>query len=384
MQTNVLIVGAGPAGTACGIQLRKLGVDCIIIDKSDFPRQKLCAGLLTLKAKSVLRTLLGDEFYDKCIGQCARNYATDLSLWHKDTLQVTIQPQRAITLIDRADFDNFLVSHYVHLGGKLLTGNAVNDVNLEKNIISLSSGEIIQFQTLIAADGANSTVEKILSRHYKDFQAKKKNALCLEINVDRNDLDIQGVNVFFGIVPKSYAWAFSKGDSICVGLIQHADASIRAHQVMLDFCHQLRVKNIDKYPLRGAMLPINNCRKRLSYRNVYFVGDASGLVDPLTGEGIYFALQGGVYLADSLQRKNPANDYQMSTQLLRSLIRKSSFLQKLISYKSVERYFLRNLKKHPEYVKYYYDTQIENISLESLWGTIMHYRLQKIEKKNEL
>lgn len=381
MNTKVLIVGAGPAGTACGIQLRKKGIDCMIVDKYTFPRQKLCAGLITRKTKDVLRELLGDEDFEKCLTKSAKNYAADISLYYRNERRLTVQPEEAITLVDRMQFDQFLANCFIHLGGKFLAGNAINDVNLDKNIVSLTSGEIIQFEILIAADGANSSIEQILSKKHSDFRRKSKNSLCLEINVDRADLDIQGVNIYFGIVPDSYAWAFSKGDQVCIGLVQRAGRKFETNKVMLDFCQMLGVQNMNKYPIRGAMIPLDNCRKKLSYRNVFFVGDASGLVDSLTGEGIYFALQGGVYLADSLQRNKPARDYAMSTQMLRSLVRKSAFLQKLLSIKFTANYFFRNVGKHPEYVKFYYDTQIDNVSLESLWGTVMHYRLNKQLKK---
>ena len=126
---------------------------------------------------------------------------------HGDVL-VEVEPRKEIVLIDRPKFDGWMVRHYEQSGGKLIEGDGLVSVDFANGVARLSSGREISYRNMIAADGANGTVERLLKPARWD--ASRGNSLCLEVNVDRADCpDADGVQIHFGVVPHSYAWSFA-------------------------------------------------------------------------------------------------------------------------------------------------------------------------------
>lgn len=388
---NTLIVGGGPSGCACGITLLKGGRDCCIVDKYAFPRTKLCAGLFTAKSQGCLQSVLGQAVYAEAMRTAMMSEENTFSLFRGMKPLVTCnltntseQPVALrhsdchIHLVNRPVLDNFLIRHFVSLGGFLIEGDAVKDVDFAGKVVTLASGTIVRYDNLVAADGATSMVEKALVRHDGTFAAKGNSALCLEINVDREDYDANGVNIYFDIVKGSYAWVFAKGEKVCIGLVKLPwQKNNDVQRTMLDFCKDLGVKNMDKYPLRGAMLPFGNMMPRPVWGgNVYFVGDAAGLVEPLTGEGIYYALQSGQYAAESIL-EGGTERYLGKVAYLHSLISKGRYYQSLLEMKLPSRFFFRHAPHHRRFISYFYLTQIEHASLDSFWKIMWKYKRQK-------
>ena len=119
MTTKVLIIGAGPSGASCAIRLMQAGIDCLLIDRQQFPRPKLCAGLFTHKSQDALRYLVQEENYNNCMNQTVTSHESKFRLF-KDPhhLMVECTPDEPVTLVDRQEFDQWLVNHYIGLGGQ--------------------------------------------------------------------------------------------------------------------------------------------------------------------------------------------------------------------------------------------------------------------------
>lgn len=390
-QFKTLIVGGGPSGTSCGISLLNLGHDCCIVDRHTFPRVKLCAGLFTGKSQECLRSVLGDMAYAEIIRKSLMSREREFSLWKGKTSLVTCDlmddaciPRSLrstdcrIMLVDRPVLDESLIRHFVSLGGVVIEGDAVMDVDFGSKVVRLSSGDTVRYENIVAADGALSLVERKLCAFDKSFVGKGKSSLCLEINVDRKDLDINGANIYFDVVRGSYAWAFSKGEKVCVGLVKlpwERDVDIK--DVMRRFCDGIGLKNQDKYKVQGAMLPFGNFMATPAWRDsVYFVGDAAGLVEPLTGEGIYYALQSGKYAAESIM-SGGTDVYINKVLYLHSLIKKGRFYQSLLEMSLPLRFFFRHAPRNKHFISYFYLTQIEHACLDPFWKIIMRYKRQK-------
>lgn len=375
MKTNTLIIGAGPAGAACAIRLMQAGVECLLIDKQSFPRQKLCAGLFTQKSQKCLRALVGNEKYDECMNNSLRNEEESFNLYGKDhKLLVSCKPPKPITLIDREKFDQWLVNFYISLGGQFKDNTQITDIDFVQQTAKISDYEV-QYDHLIAADGANSFVERLLAKKYPDtFKKKRKSSMCMEINVDKDDLKMDGVNIFFDIVPDSYAWVFNKTGKTCIGLVKLPDHDFDVNSAMRRFIQELKVQHVEKYPLRGAMLPIGAYMEKPYHWNTLFVGDAAGFVEPLTGEGIYYALQSGTYAAEAIIDKGDTNRlYLEKTKYLTQLIDKGQKYQNMLESTSKRNLFYRHAGKHPNFISYFYDTQIENGCLNSFWKIVLKY-----------
>lgn len=381
MTTEYLIVGAGPSGCAAGITLRKHGKECVIIERYPLGRRKLCAGVFTRKSQRALDELLGAETAVKCYGECLVSREKQLVLWKDMEKLVACDTRFPITLIDRPKFDYFLAKHFMEQGGTILDNTNIVSISFDDRTVTLENGEKITYKNLIAADGANSFVEREAKKQVVGFLPKDESILAMEINVDREDFSIDGVNLYFEIVPETYAWAFSKDDKVCLGLGKLQGKDFSAQEVFTQFLKKLGVKNLDKYPLRGAMLPFGNTMPvpAIPSADVMFVGDAGGLVEPVTGEGIFCALQSGIFAGDSRN----AEEYLEKVKFLYRLIKKDAGYQKLLTMPRMMKFFYHRVKDNPGFMEHFYSTQIEEVCFEKFIQIYLKYKLLYRRKKDK-
>lgn len=386
LETDTLIVGGGPAGSICGIRLMQEHKDCIIVDRATFPRLKLCAGVLTAKSRSVLRTVLGEDKLSQLLQKTQVSHESHMCLWERKHCFVDCDfsnsnqiPQSLrnedwrFVLVDRPKFDAWLTDYYKSLGGKMLEGDGVHNVDFEGRVAELASGEKVHYNKLVACDGATSHVEKLLAKYDKAFKPKGNNAEAFEINVDREDLDIDGINVCFGYVPKTYAWAFAKGDKICLGTCRLDGCHFNGRDAMKKFCDDLGLKHQEKYPLKGAMIPFDNAMPVPLWReHLYFCGDAAGLDEAVTGEGICYALRSGVDAAECIIKSNPLL-YLKLNQDIQALMHKAAKYQKLLANPLLYKVFKAIASADDRFVGYFYLTQIDHSSLSRVWRIIVDY-----------
>ena len=356
--TEILVIGCGPAGAAAGISALKSGRDVMVVEARKHPRLKLCAGLLTQKTHRALRHLLGDDGYDECMAVAVMSREPYFALWDGLKSAGRFPVKNKITLIDRVLFDDFLSKYYVRKGGKLVENDALVDIDFNERIATLQSGERIAYKRLIAADGANSRVRRLREKFEgRTLLNTNRNVLCVEVNVDAQDLDVPDVNVILNVVPRSYAWSFAKGSKVCLGMVKFRGEKFDVNQTMRQFMVDLGVCNVDKYQVKGAMLPFGNHMKRAARdESIFFVGDAAGFVEPLTGEGIYYALQSGIDAGES----PTAAEYTRRLKEVCRLINASRFYQRMMEIKLARKLLLHYCGTHVEFMTLFYDKHIDN------------------------
>ena len=152
---EVLIIGAGPAGSVCGSLLIKNGVECAIVDHATFPRDKVCGGGLTVKAWRLLDMLLPGIKYDyRPIYRMRCQFENDPVCEFRSEFE--------IRMTRRDEFDNTLVEYYKQLGGELIKGSFARfEQEADGRIlVTLKSGEQFSCRYLVAADGANSLIRR--------------------------------------------------------------------------------------------------------------------------------------------------------------------------------------------------------------------------------
>ena len=375
MQTQVLIVGGGPAGVCCGIRLLQHGIECVVAECETFPRPKVCGGIITHKTQDLLTSLLGKETFRHCIDESLMNYASDITLYDRLDIIATIQPSRTITIIDRSQFDAALVSEFIRLGGRFASSNAINDIDLRHHIATFATGDIVEFRYLMAADGTDSSVEYILRQRYRRLvHPKPSGTNCLQIDLERSkEMSFTGINIYLDTpLPGRLVWLFSKGSTISIG----TDATEPA---LRSFCQSIGLHVPDSVHACRAKSPashVANYRRQLTFHDVFFLGDAAGLSNPLSGEGLYSAIQSGIYAADSLMEKHPQKYYAMCTSSLVQLVKQGARYQRLLSRNSwLRRRLISYLRIHPDFLRYVYDNQIDYQSFESPLGMLVHYRI---------
>lgn len=273
---EVLIIGAGPAGSVCGSLLIKNGVECAIVDHATFPRDKVCGGGLTVKAWRLLDMLLPGIKYDyRPIYRMRCQFENDPVCEFRSEFE--------IRMTRRDEFDNTLVEYYKQLGGELIKGSFARfEQEADGRIlVTLKSGEQFSCRYLVAADGANSLIRRQM------HGAPKLHALFLEqYNEGETDDDVF-VHFSNNYKPGVFYKFSSKGRDM------YGFASLESNE---DFPRHAETfhKTLSKFgiPLghtRGAFIPLNTVKSTVP--NVILIGDAGGFANKLTGEGLYDAFK---------------------------------------------------------------------------------------------
>jgi flavin-dependent dehydrogenase len=273
---EVLIIGAGPAGSVCGSLLIKNGVECAIVDHATFPRDKVCGGGLTVKAWRLLDMLLPGIKYDyRPIYRMRCQFENDPVCEFRSEFE--------IRMTRRDEFDNTLVEYYKQLGGELIKGSFARfEQEADGRIlVTLKSGEQFSCHYLVAADGANSLIRRQM------HGVPKLHALFLEqYNEGESDDDVF-VHFSNNYKPGVFYKFSSKGRDM------YGFASLESNE---DFPRHAETfhKTLSKFgiPLghtRGAFIPLNTVKSTVP--NVILIGDAGGFANKLTGEGLYDAFK---------------------------------------------------------------------------------------------
>ncbi len=325
---DVAIIGAGPAGTAAAYILSGYGMKVCMIDKSTFPRNKLCGGLLTIRAKR----LFGDIFNTSW--EPVIEYVSDgVKFYHFNKLLNEVKNYKELYFTNRILFDNFLVDLAIQAGSKTYFGKPVVDFDAGNKTITLKDGCKIISDFIVGADGVNSWVSKYL---FKKSFALHQIGLGLEIDIDSesDDAEKKYPEIYFGILKWGYGWVFPKKNTLTVGIGGLLKYNPQMTQTFLDFLKTLFNKTFDKSAIKGHYIPFG-CYKKIPGRdNIFLCGDAAGLVDPITGEGIAFALKSGKFAGQAIieasgnhSSKKAIEIYMQKYQTITDEINRASYLR---------------------------------------------------------
>jgi len=291
--TPVLIIGAGPAGSSAAATLAKAGVGCLIIDKATFPRDKLCGGLVTGRCMGLIRDVFDLEFDDTILSE-----SSDIKLMMNGHTLSRISDHTQLNFTMRFDFDHWLLRRAVALGADLRTGVAVTEITDDH--VTLSEGERITFDILIGCDGVNSRVAQHL---FGDSFDPKTIGFGLEVEAPKRA--DHSVEIDFGVAQWGYGWVFPKRNSTTVGVggIHRKNTDLKQR-----LNAYLKKQGVDPSDckIKGQYIPFGDYRKIAGRDNIVLCGDAGGMVDPITGEGIGYAIQSGAAAARAvIQQTEP-------------------------------------------------------------------------------
>jgi len=280
---DVIVVGAGPAGSILAYELGKRGIGVLVLEKEKLPRYKCCAGGVTSKAAKLL---------DFDISEVVEDVIYELSFtFNMGSPYLGQHSQPLIYTVMRDVFDYFLIKKAQQLGAVLIEGQEVIKVQVSTDWVEISTADnIFRSRLVVGADGAYSAVARELGMgRSMEYIA----GIEWEIVVPEEELAKwkSRVHIDLGCIPGGYAWVFPKRNHLSIGagcLVSKAKHLNRRYQKFLTSL------NMDNYTIaRSSSHLIPMCTKgRLVWRDkALLLGDAAGLTDPLTGEGIYSAIQ---------------------------------------------------------------------------------------------
>lgn len=276
---DLIVIGAGPAGSTSSYIASLLGLKTLIIDFQEFPRFKPCGGGLTVKSLKLLESL------DIDIDSIVEKYCKRVYLITYSGVYELVSSEPIITTVSREVFDKHLLQHALDQGVEFMLDKIVSIECRSDEVIVRGLRDIYRAKVLIGADGAFSITAKFLGNHV----CMRDCAIAYMSYVEDSHIDYAVLD--FTRIKYGYAWIFPKRNSLNIGV-----GSLRIEnytKVLIDYVSEL---NLKLRFVRGYPLPIKP-RKIIAHKNIMLTGDAAGFVDPTTGEGIFNAMYSGLIAA---------------------------------------------------------------------------------------
>lgn len=311
---DVIIVGAGPAGTACALALRDAGLKIAVLDKHTFPRDKVCGDAIPSRVPKVLKSIdpeIAKEisaFPEKINVRGCRVVAPNLK-------HIDIFFSLEGYIATRLDFDNKMVEVMKRNASiRFFENHTVKEVTVHTDYVSVKTDNNITFQSqlIIGCDGAHSEVEKNLTAVKMDPRHYTGAVRAYYKNIAGTGEDMMEIHLLKEY-PAAYFWIFPLQNNMAnvgLGMLSEkiAEKKVNLRKSLLDIVShhpQLsqRFKNATLTDeVRGYGLPMGSRRVKLSGNRFMLCGDAASLIDPATGEGIGNAMQSGKCAADQAKK----------------------------------------------------------------------------------
>ncbi|MEU3167836.1 geranylgeranyl reductase family protein [Streptosporangium sp. NPDC006930] len=316
---DVIVVGAGPAGSTTAFHLAQAGLDVLLLEKTTFPREKVCGDGLTPRAVKRLIAMGIDIDAPGWVRNKGLRVVGGGMRFELDWPELSSYPDFGLVRT-RQDFDEILAANAVKAGARLLQGVNVTAPILDERsghivgVVAKRDGEEVTYRSrlVVAADGNSTRVSLAMGLHKREdrpmgvavrtyFESPRHDDDYLETWLELWDGDT--------LLP-GYGWIFGVGDgtsNVGLGLLNTSE-SFKG----MDYRDLLKrwvkgmppewgyVEENMTTPIRGAALPMAFNRQPHYTRGLVLVGDAGGMINPFNGEGIAYAMESGHIAAETV------------------------------------------------------------------------------------
>jgi len=295
---DLIVVGAGPAGSSAARGAAKAGLNVLVLEKEPFPRYKPCGGALSDRAISLLDFPLPEELWERTI--------TGARVHFRDRVIEGNKGYRLSTLVTRSKFDNFLLQKAQEAGCNLVTQKVEGYHAKEDHVEVQTKRKKYNSQFLIISSGCQSR----LKDDVQGRAARDQYGVSIVTEIEEDDKKIEerlhsSLDFYFDVAETGYGWIFPHKGYYSVGIFGQASRLSNPKGTMLSFLNRLRLQG--KCKLHGHMIPLGGIDRRIAGDRILLAGDSAGFVDPFTGEGIYYAIRSGQIAAQAILDQDPAD-----------------------------------------------------------------------------
>ena len=289
---DATVIGAGPAGALLAYLLAVRGLRVVLVEKARLPRVKPCGGGLNWKTVALLPFTI-DTVVERIVSRVVftQNLRRPFSRLYAEPL---------VTMVTRCAFDYLLVQRAAAAGAQVYDNCQVTGLAVQSRRITVRSARCTWSSRYIAfADGAKGTLRRQLG-----FTARAPHDLGLDLEVEAGGgcpWVPHTLYIDWGSYPQTYAWAFPKANHWSIGVKGPAPQGRALGPYLRQFMQRWRLTPATgKLHYLAHMLPTRLPGTPLVRGHALVLGDAAGLLEPFTGEGIYYALRSAYLAADAL------------------------------------------------------------------------------------
>jgi len=361
---DVVVVGGGPSGASAARRCAERGLRVALVEREKLPRYKPCGGGVSVKALQAIGVNLPEELVER------RVFGFRFVSPRFESVEARLPVPMGVTTL-REHFDHFLVHLAQEAGCQLMTGR-VRRVLVGENHVHcmLAGGQEVKGRLVVGADGASGVVARSvgLRSRWRPLEV----GVCFEGDVFvpqrqlEEALDPEILQLYYLGIPFGYGWVFPKRDRLAVGVggqlaALRGPAAFRLFESFLRLVGRRLGLSLHPSRCHGHLLPAGGFRRRVVADRTLLAGDAAGFVDPLTGEGIYYAVRSGQLAGDACTEAVEQGRFDRSFLAGRYLPRcrrefvrdlRIAFMATILVHRHLHRFFalLRRLRGLDRYV----------------------------------
>jgi geranylgeranyl reductase family protein len=325
MSYDVVIVGGGPAGSACATACAEAGLRALLLERAVFPREKVCGDCLNpscwpiLERLGVANRILAQPHsrFSEVVFSSARGASVSCPLGDSPHGEIAIP---------RSALDKILLDRAREAGADVREGIAVTAIAPGWEITT--AGETFHALVLVAADGRNSTVARLLGL----LPAPKKDRVGAQTHLPLPDGFGEKVQMHF--LPHGYCGTASVGGGLMNLCLVARPA--RLPELKLWAAGQFQISADQTW---RTITPLERDAVRPARENLLLVGDAARVVEPFTGEGIYYALASGTLAASHIAKGELSSYAAAHARLYRGRLWVNQLAKAAVLYPTLAAYF---------------------------------------------